>query len=75
MADLAQFAEEQKLNFELLSDPDASATQKYGILRGNYANRVTFVLDEKGVLRHIETQVKVKTHGEDLLSVIEELRD
>ena len=68
------FHEEQELNFPLLSDPDASATRKYGILRGNFANRVTFILDEKGVLRHVDTNVKVRSHGEDLILKLEELQ-
>jgi len=74
VADLSIFAEEQELDFELLSDPDGSAAEKYGVLRGGFANRITFVLDEKGVLRHIEKKVRVKSHGDDLVSVIERLK-
>ena len=75
MADLSLFVEEQELDFELLSDPDGSAAAKYGVLRGTFANRITFVLDEKGILRHIEKKVRVKSHGDDLLSVIERLKN
>ena len=39
-----------------------------------YAKRVSFVLDDKGVLRHVEKGVKVGTHGKDLVSVIKKLR-
>jgi peroxiredoxin Q/BCP len=74
--DQAAFAEKQGLNFPLLSDPDASAAQKYGVLdaSGQYTQRVTFVIDDKGILRRIVDQVSVKTHGEDLAALIEELR-
>jgi peroxiredoxin Q/BCP len=74
--ELALFAEKQKAPYAMLSDPDGSVATKYGVLdpSGKYAQRVTFVLDEKGVLRKVVEQVDVKTHGEDLAALIEELR-
>jgi peroxiredoxin Q/BCP len=74
--ELALFAEKQKAPYAMLSDPDGSVATKYGVLdpSGQYAQRVTFVLDEKGVLRKVVEQVDVKTHGEDLAALIEELR-
>ena len=76
MQELAQFAEKQKAPYSMLSDPDGSVATKYGVLdqSGKYAQRVTFVLDEKGTLRKIVDQVNVKSHGEDLATLIEELR-
>ena len=76
MKELAQFAEKQKLPFALLSDPDGSVASKYGVLdpTGKYAQRVTFVIDDQGVLRKVLDKVEVKTHGEDLAVLIEELR-
>jgi peroxiredoxin Q/BCP len=74
--DQARFAEKHGLSFPLLSDPDASAAQKYAVLdpSGQYTKRVTFVIDERGILRSILDQVDVKTHGEDLAGLIEELK-
>jgi thioredoxin-dependent peroxiredoxin len=74
--ELAQFAEKQKLPFALLSDPDGSVATKYGVLdpTGKYAQRVTFVIDDQGVLRKVLDKVEVKTHGEDLAVLVEELR-
>jgi len=74
--ELAQFAEKQKLPFALLSDPDGSVATKYGVLdpSGKYAQRVTFVIDDQGVLRKVLDKVDVKTHGEDLAVLVEELR-
>ena len=74
--ELAQFAEKQKAPYAMLSDPDGSVATKYGVLdpSGKYAQRVTFVLDDKGVLRKIVDKVDVKSHGEDLAALIEELR-
>ena len=74
VVDLSIFAEEQELNFRLLSDPDGSAATKYGVFAGRFANRVTFVLDEKGVLRHIDQSVEVTTHGADLVEVVRKLQ-
>ena len=39
-----------------------------------FARRVTFVLDDKGVVRHVDQAVKVDTHGADLLTLLEDLR-
>lgn len=74
--ELAAFAEKQKLPFALLSDPDGSVATKYGVLEasGKYAQRVTFVFDEAGVLRKVVDQVNVKSHGEDLAVLVEELK-
>lgn len=72
----AQFAEKHKLQFALLSDPDASAATKYGVLApgGQFTKRVTFVIDDQGVLRKILDKVNVQAHGADLAALIDELR-
>jgi len=74
--ELAAFAEKQELDFGLLSDPDGSATQKYGVLdpSGKYAQRVTFVLDPEGVLRAIDEHVDVSKHGADLAALVKKLK-
>jgi peroxiredoxin Q/BCP len=74
--ELAQFAEKQKAPYAMLSDPDGSVATKYGVLdpSGKYAQRVTFVIDDKGVLRKVLDKVDVKTHGEDLAVLVEELK-
>jgi len=74
--DLAAFAEAQELNFQLLSDADGSAATKFDVLMEGrpFAGRVTFVLDPKGVVRHIDREVKVDSHGADLAEVIAKLQ-
>lgn len=76
MKELAAFAEAQKAPYRMLSDPDGSVAAKYGVLdpSGKYAQRVTFVLDDQGVLRKILDKVDVKSHGEDLAVLIDELK-
>ena len=72
----AQFAEKQKLPFPLLSDPDGSAATKYGVLEpgAEYTKRVTFVIDDQGVLRKVVDKVNVQSHGTDLAALIDELK-
>lgn len=69
------FHEAQKLNFQLLSDPDGSAATKYGVLSpgAKWTQRATFVVDPTGVVKHVDRGVKVGTHGADLVSVLTQL--
>ena len=76
VASQAAFAKAQKLAFPLLSDPDGSVAKKYGAMMGArpMARRMTFVIDEKGILRHIDEKVDVNSHGPDLVALIRKLR-
>ena len=51
------FREQMKLDFPLLSDSKREYTRKLGILDENsgMARRYTFVIDDKGILRHIDS--------------------
>ena len=77
VATQAAFAKAQKLDFQLLSDPDASVGDKFGVKRKGrfYPRRVTFVIDDKGILRHIGQNVNVMAHGADLAVLIEKLKE
>ena len=72
----AKFAKQQGLNFPLLSDPDGSAAGRFGVLMEGkpYTNRTTIVLDEKGIVRLVETKVNVNSHGKDLVEAIRKLK-
>jgi peroxiredoxin Q/BCP len=76
VTDMAKFAEAQELNFQLLSDPDGSAAAKYGVLPDGtrFARRVTFIIDDKGVLRQVDEKVNVQAHGTDLLDMVVDLQ-
>ncbi len=56
---LAKFHRQYKLNFTLLSDPDAKVTDAYGVKMPilKMAKRWTFILDPNLVVRHINDQV------------------
>lgn len=68
-----QFAKKLDLNFPLLSDTDKSAAKAYGILRGKWANRVTFYVDKEGKIAYIEQKVDVRSAGKQLLKKLDEL--
>ena len=76
VVDLAKFAEAQELNFQLLSDPDGSVATKYGVLPdgGRAARRITFIIDDEGVLRLVDQNVNVRAHGTDLLDMVVDLQ-
>lgn len=51
-----KFAEETGATFPLLSDTDKQVAKAYGVLSFTrlFANRVTFVIDKEGIIRHID---------------------
>lgn len=61
-----RFAEKYGLKFPLLSDVDGSVAKAYGVLKEGAkkpsAQRVTFVIDENGVIRKIIKGVKAEEH-------------
>lgn len=77
---LEKFEEKDGLNFTLLSDEDHALADKYGVwglkkfMGKEYMgiNRMTFIIDKDGKLKHIMEKVKTKTHHEDLISYIKE---
>ena len=77
VSDLAKFAKKQELNFRLLSDPDGSVADKYGVLvkKRGFAKRVTFVIDEEGRVALVDEEVNVNTHGDELVERIAQLLD
>lgn len=76
VASQARFAKEQSLNFPLLSDPDGSASGRLGVLMADkpYTQRITVIVDDKGVVRLVETKVDVESHGKDLVEAIRKLK-
>lgn len=78
VARLQKFIDKEQLNFTLLSDADHAAASAYGswgpkkFMGRQYMGilRQTFIIDRKGVLRHIISTVKTKTHHDDVLAWI-----
>ena len=73
-----KFAEKYNLPFILLSDPELTAIQAYGVwqekkLYGKVSMgvvRTTFIIDEKGIIVDIMPKVKPDTNAEDVLAKI-----
>lgn len=78
---LKKFIEKEKLNFDLLSDPDHAIAEKYGVwglkkfMGREYMGilRTTFIIGSDGKLKHIMDDVKTKTHHDDVLSLVSAL--
>ncbi|HEX5036362.1 MAG TPA: peroxiredoxin [bacterium] len=71
-----QFAKKNKLPFKLLSDEDESVKKAYGVytMMGLWSGRVTFVIDGKGVVRHVfSSQFQPKKHVDEALEVLKHL--
>ena len=51
-----KFATETGATFPLLSDTERQVAKAYGVLNFTrlFANRVTFVIDKDGIIRHID---------------------
>jgi peroxiredoxin Q/BCP len=69
-----QFTEKEHLNFPLLADPDKKVTKAYGVLNAErgFANRVTFVIDKKGIVRKIYKRVDPEKNPDEVLAWIKE---
>ena len=74
-----KFTDKYKLNFPLLADTDKSVGKAYGTLGGGgllsaakaivgMADRVTFIIDEKGKIAHIIDSVDTRNHAEQVLA-------
>ena len=72
------FATHHGLPFLLLSDEEGKVRKLYGVpsTMGILPGRVTYIIDKKGVIRHIfNSQYKPKKHIEEALKILEELKE
>jgi len=72
---LAKFRDKHDFQFTLLSDSEKEIATDYGTLKdhGKSANRVTYLIDPKGVVRAVWPRVKVDGHAEKVLARLGEL--
>jgi peroxiredoxin Q/BCP len=71
-----KFASHHRLPFVLLSDPDGTARDAFGVKKtlGLIPGRYTFVVDRKGVIQHgFESQVRVGKHVDEALASVKRL--
>ena len=73
-----EYCAKESLTFKLLADTNKQVSEAYasimnlGIMK--LSARHTFLIDPNGVVRKIWTEVDVKKHSEEILTVIEELQ-
>jgi peroxiredoxin Q/BCP len=71
-----RFVEKHGLPFVLLSDEGGEVRKLYGVpnILGLFPGRVTYVIDEEGVVRHVfSSQLGVTKHVEQALEALEEI--
>ena len=70
-----RFAANNELPFPLVADTDGKIAKAYGVLKenGKSAERTTFLIDKKGVVRHVWPHVSITGHTADVLAKIDEL--
>lgn len=76
-----KFKAKYGLNFPLLSDEDGSICEAYGtwVEKSMYGKkyfgieRSTFLIDEKGIIRHIWRKVKVTDHVKEVLKILHKI--
>jgi thioredoxin-dependent peroxiredoxin len=70
------FAQQHHLPFILLSDADGLLRKAYQVKKslGLFAGRVSFVIDKKGIIRHIfSSQTRATAHVGEALNVLKSL--
>jgi len=76
-----KFTDKYQLNFPLLADTDKSVGKAYGTIGGGglmaaakaivgMADRVTFIIDEKGKIAHIIDSPDTRNHAEEVLALL-----
>ena len=76
-----KFTQKYQLNFPLLADTDGAVGRAYGTLGGpglmsklksavGMAERITFVIDEKGRIAHVIDKPQVGRHAEEVLELL-----
>lgn len=64
-----------EVNYPILSDPEKTTASAFGVLNdaGSYARRWTFYIGVDGLIKRIQKEVDVRSHGQDVANVLEEL--
>jgi len=70
-----KFADSLALDYPILSDPDKTVAQAYGVVAGDKANasRWTFYIGRDGKILFIDKKVNTTTAGKDIAAKLAEL--
>lgn len=77
-----KFAQKNELGFPLLSDPERTVIEAYGVWQekkrygkvGMGVARTTFIINEQGVIEKVMPNVKPDTNAADVLAYLTQLR-
>jgi peroxiredoxin len=66
---------QERLPFPILSDTSRKVALSFGAVQGanDAPSRLSFLIDKNGIVRFIDTEVNVHTHGPDMLAKTREL--
>jgi thioredoxin-dependent peroxiredoxin len=78
----ADFRDKNGVSIGLLSDPEGEVCRKYGVIQETESEgvrreclvRSTFVIDKKGVIRHVAYGVNPRGHAAQVFDVVKRLR-
>jgi len=78
----AEFRDEHGLSIALLSDTEGEVCRNYGVLQEKETDgvrreclvRSTFIIDKKGVLRHVAYGVSPRGHAAEVFDVVRRLK-
>ena len=73
------FCTKQKFPFSLLSDPEHSMLESYKVwgkkkfMGREYMgiSRITYIIDEKGIIEYVFEKVKTTSHAKDVLNILD----
>lgn len=69
-----KFVQEFNIPYLHLSDPTKETCKKYaGLNLVGLAKRVTFIIDKKGIIRKIFTNIDVEKHGQEIADFLKQL--
>ena len=82
VARLEKFCNRDELNFTLLADEDHKIADKYGVwdlkkfMGREFMGilRTTFIVGKDGRVKHVMDKVKTKSHHDDVIALIKELK-
>lgn len=77
LATQCEFAKAQAVTFPMVGDADKSIARGFGVLWPllGVARRVTFVVDEAGIVRHVfQHEVQISKHLDDVLRLVRKMK-
>jgi len=72
-ADNMAFKRSAGFSFPLLCDVDRKVSLLYGTVtfrQAYYADRITYIIDENGIITHVYPKVSASNHPQELLAVL-----